>query len=936
MKKLLISLLTIPLYLTGYSQALQELPIDPNVRYGKLDNGLTYYIRHNNQPEKRADFYIAQKVGSMQEEDSQSGLAHFLEHMAFNGTKHYPGRKTMMNYLEKNGAKFGVNINAYTSFDETVYNLSDIPVIREGIIDSSLLILHDWSNFITLNGEEIDKERPIIKEEWRTRGNAQMRIWEKQLPVIFADSKYANRLPIGKMNIVETFPPDTLRAYYHKWYRPDLQAIIVVGDIDAKQIEAKIKTLFSDIPKPVNPSERVYYPVPDNEKPIISVVTDSESPRTMVTFYIKHDVIPAEVKKSSQGYFLTTVINLAAQMLNDRLAEIAQTPESPYSIAFAYDGSFFVSKTKDAWTTIAMSKEGQAQNSLATLIRENERVKKFGFTASEVERAKSDLLKKYEDSYNNRNTQLNEVYVKEYVRSFNDNEPIPGIEYEYNMVKQFAPMITADIVNQVVSQVIADKNIVVTVTGPEKAGLTYPTESELLAVFDQVAKEDIKPYAEESIDRPLIENMPAKGSIIKEEKDNVLGATVWTLSNGIKVVLKNTDFKDDEIALSAIAKGGMSLASDSDVFNANMVSAVPNIGGLGSFNKIDLGKVLSGKQVSLSPSISQRAQGFNGISSIKDQETLFQLIYLHFTAPRKDAEAFEAMKERIVDQLKNRDANPTAIFSDSITKTIYGDNPRTRKMKVKDAQKLDYDHILNIYKKCYANPGSFVFTFVGTINEATLRPLVEQYLASLPSGNKDAGYGDIDISIRKGKITNRFVQAMQTPKTSVLDLYSGTVKRDLKNQIIADALSQILDIVYTKKVREDEGGTYGVGVSAMVMRIPEGETMIQIYFDTNPEKTDKLNEIIHHELKVIAENGPQDSEWQKVKEYMNKKYQEDVKQNKYWLGVLADYYFYGENNESDYSSTLNALTKEDIKKFTNSILLQCNAIEVVMEPISEE
>lgn len=930
MKKILLFLMLLPVSHIGHAQNLTKLPVDPNIRYGKLDNGLTYYIRHNNRPEKRADFYIAQKVGSMQEEDSQSGLAHFLEHMAFNGTKHFPGRKTMMSYLEKNGAKFGTNVNAYTSFDETVYNLSNIPVTREGIIDSCLLILHDWSSFITLENKEIDKERPIIKEEWRTRGGAQMRVLEKQLPLIYAGSKYADRLPIGKMEIVENFPYDTLRAYYHKWYRPDLQAIIIVGDIDTEKVEAKIKTIFADIPKPVNPAKRIYFPVPDNAKPIISIVTDPESSGSTVMYFIKHDIVPDTVKNTTQGYYISLVKNLASQMLNNRLSEIAQTPESPYSMAYNSDENFFVSKTKDAWATVAFSKEGQIQNTLATLVRENERAKRFGFTSSEVERAKSNLLKSYENAYNNRNTQMTENYVNEYVQSFTDNEPIPGIENEYQLVKQLIPAITPDIINQFVAKIISDKNVVITVTGPEKKGLVYPTEAELLNVFNQVENESITPYKEEVIERPLIEKLPTKGKIANEEINSKLCATVWTLSNGMKVVLKKTDFKDDEIKLSAIAKGGISLFPDTDVYNAGLISSVPQIGGIGSFSNINLKKVLAGKNVSLGTLVNQYSQGFKGISSKKDQETLFQLLYLYFTAPRKDVESFEAMKSSIIDNLKNRDADPTSIFSDSINKAIYGDNPRTKPMKIEDAQNLDYNRIIELYKICYANPGSFVLTLVGTIDEKTIRPLVEQYLASLPSGDKNALYGEIKTDIRKGKYINSFTHEMQTPKASVLDLYTGYVKRDLKNEITLDALKQILDIVYTQKVREDKGGTYGVGLYSKIMRIPDGETLIQIYFDTEPGKTETLNNIIHREIKELAEKGPQDTDLQKVKEYLNKKYQEDIKQNGYWTGILSDYYFYNEDEDNQYRTILNALTKDDIKNLANNILSQNNLIQVIM------
>ncbi len=914
------------------AQTMEKLPVDSQVRYGKLDNGLTYYIRHNAYPEKRADFYIAQKVGSMQEEDDQVGLAHFLEHMAFNGSKNFPGKKTMLNYLESIGVKFGANVNAYTSFDETVYNLNDVPVIRDAIIDSCLLVLHDWSSFIALKDEQIDEERLVIKEEWRTRSGAQYRIWDKQLPVIFKGSKYADRMPIGKMEVVENFPYQTLKDYYHKWYRPDLQGIIIVGDIDVDQVEAKIKTMFADIAKPVNPAERVYFPVPDNNEPIVSIITDPEAVRTQVTLYIKHDIVPAEAKQSQMGLIISYIKALSSRMLSDRLNEISQKADAPFAASYAYDGGFFVSKTKDAWTTIALSKEGKIDETLASLIRENERIKRFGFTDAEVERAKATLLDEYEKMYNNRNKELNNRYVQEYVRSFTEDEAIPGIEYEYNFFKQFSPMINAQAINGAVQQLLGNKNIVITVTGPEKEGITYPTVDELLNVFNTVEAENITAYEETVSNEPLITQLPKAGSVVKTETDDKFGTTIWTLSNGMKVVIKKTNFKDDEILMSSHAYGGTSIIADADINNANMASMVPSVGGIGNFSSTDLKKALAGKSANVNNHISSYVQGLNGSSSIKDLETLLQLTYLYFTAPRKDEGAYSNIMELIKNQLKNLTSEPSFIMNINRTKAMYGDNPRMQVMMLEDAEKLNYDRIIEIYKEIYANPGSFVFNFVGTVDEAALKPLVEQYLASLPSGNKDAKYKDVDASIRKGHIDNIFEQEMKTPKTSAFEMYSGTLKYDQKTQITLSALKQILDIVYVRTVREEAGGTYGVGVRAGISRIPEGQTTLQMFFDTDPERVATITPIISREVNKIAENGPEDADFLKVKEYMVKKFQEDEKQNGYWVGILGSKYFYGDDNHSNYLSIVNALTKDDIKKLTKELVSQENHIEVIMNP----
>lgn len=910
----------------------EKLPVDPQVRYGKLDNGLTYYIRHNAYPEKRADFYIAQKVGSMQEEDNQSGLAHFLEHMAFNGTKNFPGKKTMLHYLESIGVKFGANVNAYTSFDETVYNLSDVPVIRETIIDSCLLVLHDWSSFIALKEEQIDEERKVIKEEWRTRTGAQSRIWDKQLPVIFKDSKYADRMPIGKMEVVENFPYQVLRDYYHKWYRPDLQGIIIVGDIDVDAIEAKIKTMFADIPKPVNPAERIYYPVPDNTDPIVSIVTDPEAVRTQVTLYIKHDVTPAQLKGTQAELIVDLVKNLASTMLSDRLQEISQSADAPFAASYVYDGGFFVSKSKDAWTSIVLSKEGQVGESFASLVRENLRVKKFGFTDAEVERAKANVLKRYENMYNNRNKELNRRYVQEYVRSFADDEGIPGIEYEYDFIKKMAPMINAQAINAMMQQMGLDKNVVVSITGPEKEGLVYPTEADILNIIKAVEAEEITAYEETVSDEPLITNLPAPGKVVNTTQDAKMGATVWTLSNGMKVVLKKTDFKDDQIIMSSIAYGGTSVFPDADIYNASMSGMVPYVGGIGNFSSTDLKKVLAGKTASVNANVSTYTQGLGGSSSIKDVETMLQLAYLYFTAPRKDEGAYTTLMDMIKGQLKNMENDPSFVMSVQKAKTIYGDNPRMNEMTLADAETLNYDRIIAIYKEAFSNPGSFTFTFVGSLDEAVMKPLVEQYLASLPSGNKDVKYKDINAPIKKGKVEHVFEQEMKTPKSSVYELYSGTLKRDQKTLICISGLKQILDIVFVRTIREEAGGTYGVRTQADISRVPEGQTRLQMSFDTDPDRISIIAPIINRDIKDIAENGPDDADFQKVKEYMLKKFQEDEKQNGYWVSILSTYHFYNEDYHSNYFSTVNALTKDDIKNVAKQLISQGNFINVIMNP----
>ena len=928
-KILLLALLLISI--SAIAQQNPTQPMDPAVRHGKLANGLTYYIRQNKLPENRADFYIAQKVGSMMEEDSQAGLAHFLEHMAFNGTTNFP-KKELLNYMEGNGVKFGVNINAYTSFDKTVYYLSDVPLVREGILDSALLILHDWASEIALQPEEIESERGVIREEWRSGGDAQSRLREKMLPVIFKGSKYANRLPIGNIDVVNNFKHQEIRDYYEKWYRPDLQGIIIVGDFDLDKVEEKVKTLFSKIEMPANAAEREYFPVPDNEETIVSIATDAEATNTRLMVYYKHDPIPDEIKLSQAGFVINYIKNVASIMINDRFQEITQKPNSPFLGAYAYDGEYFSAKTKDAWTVGAASADDKIKDALSAMIRETERMKKFGFTASEYDRARENILKTYENSFNNKDKQPNRVYSQEYVNSFTDNEPFPGIDYEYNMIKMISPNIPVEAINQTVAQLIQDKNMVISISGPEKEALVYPTEAEILAVVDKVKAEDIEAYAEEVSNEPLITIPPAAGTIAKTEIDKTLDATVWTLSNGMKVVLKKTDFKDDQIVMTASSVGGTSQYAELDPINSKVMSSVMNLGGVGNFSATNLRKALAGKTASASPTVNMTTQGFNGSSSIKDFETMLQLVHLYFTSPRSDKDAFDSFIERMESQLKNAEAEPMVAFSDSAMHALYGDNPIISRFKLDDLKKVDYDQILKMYKQLFINPGSFVFTFVGNIDQETIKPAVMTYLASLPGKATHGEFIHVPMDVMKGKLKNVFQKEMQNPKASVFNVFSGKIDRTQKNRILMSMFDQILNIVYTEKVREDEGGTYGVSSSGSIARYPENQTILQIVFETDPAKMEHLNSIIHKELKDIAANGPREADFNKVKEFMNKKYSEDIKLNNYWLSTLDTFYFYDEDNHSHYLSTLKSINKNDVKEFANKLLSQGNEIVVSMMP----
>lgn len=919
------------LAITAMAQQNPAQPLDPNVRKGTLENGLTYYVRQNKLPENRADFYIAQKVGSMQEEDSQAGLAHFLEHMAFNGTTNFP-EKTMLNYLQDNGIKFGANINAYTSFDETVYYMTNVPTANQNLVDSVMLVLYDWSSGIALEEKEIDSERGVIREEWRTRGGAQQRLWETLLPIMYPDSKYAHRMPIGNIDVINNFKPEEIRAYYKKWYRPDLQGIVIVGDFDADEMEKRVVELFGKIPMPENAAVREYYPVPDNEEPIVAIATDPEATSTQIMMFYKHDPIPDEIKLSQAALVLNYIKSAASSMIRERFQEIVQKPNAPFTSAYAYDGDYFVAKTKDAWTVVGGAAEDKIKDAVAAMVRETERMRRFGFTASEYERARTNILKSYEDNYNNRDKQRNQSYSQEYVSSFINSEAIPGIEYEYNMMNMIAPNIPVEAINQSVAALVSDNNMVIAITGPQKEGLTYPTTEEILAVINGVRAEEIEAYVEEVSDEPLLATLPQPGKIASTSQDEAFESTVWTLENGMKVVLKPTTFKDDQIIMTASSDGGYSHFAEQDPINSKMMGSVMTVGGVGNFSNTALTKALAGKTASARPSISLTTQGFNGSSSIKDFETMLQLVYLYFTAPRSDDDAFQSMMQRMETQLKNQEAEPMVAFSDAVSKMLYGDNPMTTRFKLEDVAKVDYKRIMEMYRQAFSNPGSFVFTFVGNIDEEAVKPVIEQYLASLPGKAETVKFKEVPMNFNKGKAENIFKRKMQNPKASVFIASNGNVAYNQKNRMLMSMFDQVLRIVYTEKVREDEGGTYGVSVQGQISRYPEGQSILQIIYDTDPEKAEKLNDIIHRELKIIAENGPRSEDFKKVKEYMLKQYTENLKENGYWMGIMSNKYFYGEDNFTDYLNILNTLSEKDIQQFAKEFLGQGNEVIVMMMP----
>ena len=916
----------------------EKLIIDPAVRYGKLANGLTYYVRHNEMPKERAEFYIVHKVGSIQEEDNQRGLAHFLEHMAFNGSKHFPSKKGIQEYVESIGMRMGENLNAYTGFDETVYMLMNVPVTSDGIIDSCMLILHDWSSFLLLDDEAIEKERGVVREEWRSNSTSHLRVMEQQLPKMFPRSKYGTRIPIGSIEVIENFEKAELEAFYKKWYRPDLQAVIIVGDIDVDKIEAKIKKMFSDIPVPVNPEPLELSFVPDNNRPIVSIAKDKEMTNAILSIYHKHDIIPVELKGTLIDLITTYTQSVISLIMSERFSEIAQKPDSPFSAAYASDGYYSHAKTKGAWSAMAMLKDGDIELALRALVAETERVKKFGFTEAEYERAKDNILKRYESAYNERDKNENSSLAEDYMNHFTDGDYIPGIEGEYKLIEFMVNNYSLENVNSYVGKLFNENdkyhNLVISLTGPDIEGLVYPTEEELLMNYVEVSKVVVTAKDEEVISKILIPVLPEPGKIISEQEDTLFGATFFTLSNGVRVVVKQTEYKKDEILMAASSPGGQSMfKDDKDIWNLKVINNAIMQGGLGEFSAINLSKALAGKNISCRTGLGPSNEMFSGTATPSDLKTLFEIIYLQFTGMRVDDDAYTAYVERIKSQLDNLYLNPMVAFSDTLTGLAYNFHPRNDRLKSSDFEKIDYHRMIDMYKERYADASDFVFTFVGNVDKDSIRPLLEQYLATLPSLNRKEKADEEQITpFSKGKITKHIEKKLETPKTTVGLMYTGKMQYNLKNYIITQLLGNILDLVFLEKVREEESATYSIQTYIMLYDFPEGTTSAQIYFDTDPEKQDYVINIVKTEFEHIAKEGPVEEYLNICRNSMNKGRVEMMQKNDYWLNVIDAYYFRNFDSHSSYSDIINSITAEDIKSFTKEFLNQGNEIEVVMYP----
>ena len=913
-------------------EAPEKLPMDPEVRYGKLDNGLTYYIRHNEQPKQRAEFHIAQAVGAILEEDHQNGLAHFLEHMAFNGTQHFPG-KGIINYFESVGVNFGGNINAYTSIDETVYRLSDVPTYRAGIVDSALLVMHDWSCGLLLLDEEIDAERGVILEEWRTGRTASRRIWKEMNAKMYPGTQYAKRAVIGDTAVINNFAYQALRDYYHKWYGPDNQAIIVVGDINVDSIEAKIKALWADVPRRANYGERPIYTVNHNDKPLVAIVTDKEAEGSRVTMEYKFDQLPEAMQGTAQEYMLNLVRELACDMLNNRFSELSQDPKASFTGAGCQYGE--AAKKMDAFYGIVIPKEGRETEAFNDLLFQLEKMHRYGFTNAELERVKSEKMNSMEKYYNERNTRRNITLARECIRHFEDGESMPGAQWEYDFVQAVLPLVSLETVNNVAKALI-HANPTIAISGPEKEGVNIPSEETILAAIAGQSDLAIEAPVEEVIDTELVKKAPHKGKIKAFRENEEIEATEWVLSNGIKVVFHPTDFKADEILMQAFSKGGLSQVKTEDLPSAEAATSLIEMSGIGRFSATQLEKALTGKTVSVSAEIAENVERMHGSSSIKDLETMLQLTYLYFTSPRRDEKAYETFMGLLRNQLANRDKNPKIAFSDSVQMMSTNHSPRTILFNNEMLDRVSLDKALEVYKARFATPADFTFVFVGNINPKD--PKVQELICLWLGGMKTKKCNseeviDHHITVTMGQQKNYFSRAMETTTASNRIQYTSyDIPFTMANDLNMEMIGRILSTRYLESIREREGGSYGVGTYGYVMGLPSPRAGLLMQFDTDPKKQERLMEIIHEEVQTIIANGPLANDLQKEKESMLKDFQEDLEKNTYWRQSLYMYYMYGHNNIRDYKAAVEAITAETVQETLRKLVSAGNMFEVVMFP----
>jgi zinc protease len=855
------------------------LGLDPAVRTGVLENGLHYFIRRNTEPAARAELRLVIRAGSVLEDDDQRGLAHFLEHMAFNGTSRFE-KNALVDYLEHIGMRFGADINASTSFDETIYELQ-VPTDSPAVMRTAFRILEDWSHAITFDSAEVEKERGVVIEEWRLGRGAGARMSDKQIPILLKGSRYAERLPIGDVATLETAPRERMLRFYHDWYRPDLMSVVVVGDIDPASMEVFVRDHFAALQMPASPRERPEYGIPDQGAPLVAIATDREATNTVVSVYFKR---PRQPDSTLADYRRGILHGLFAQMFNDRLAEIAQRPDAPFIGASGGIGSYF--GDRDAFSLGAVVMYGGARRGLDAVLTEAARVRQHGFTAPELERARQNLLRSYERAFAERDKTQSAVLAAELVRHATNGEPVPGIEREYGLVQRYAPGVQLAEVNALIPAWIGSENVVVAMTAPEKEGVAVPTEAELLAVIAAAGSRAVAPWAETVTAGALVEHPPAPGRIVQRDSIPEVGVTSWTLQNGVRVLLKPTDFKADQVLVSGWSPGGTSLLPDSLYAAAREAGTLVTEGGVGRFSRIDLQKALAGKAVFVAPTISDLSEGIVGSGSPRDLPTLFELTWLYFTEPRADSSAVTSFRQRAKGMLANRGVSPEAAFGDTLTVVLTSHHPRTRPVSTATVDSLDLDASMAFYRDRFADAGDFTFVIVGSFALDSIEPLVTQWLGALPSTGRDETWRDVGI-VRPAGIVRDSVLRGTEPKALTQIVFHGPFEWTREARYALSSLEEVLRMRLRDVLREDLSGTYGVQVGGSPQRVPKPTYDLSIGYGSAPDRAGALERAIFTQVDSLRRTGPTADEVEKVREIQRRADETRLRENGFWLSTLA-------------------------------------------------
>jgi len=929
MKKIYALSLLIIFILNGCSienKGEKKLDIDPQVTIGHLENGLTYYIRENKKPENRADFRLVVNAGSVLENENQQGLAHLLEHMAFNGTVHYK-KQELVDYFESIGVAFGPDLNAYTSFDETVYMI-EVPTDDKDIIQQAIQILEDWAHGILLEDEDIDGERPVVGEEWRLGQGASQRMFNKIFPVVFHNSQYGKRLPIGKKAVIDTAHYSTIRSFYTDWYRPDLISVVAVGDFDKSEMEKLIHTHFNRLAMPENPRERTKYPVPDHAETLVAIATDIEAPYTAVSIDYKFD---NKEENTTQDYRHRIERNLFSGMLKNRLDELTKASEPSLIYGTAYFNDMVL--TKDGFTLFAVVNDDDIMKGIQTLLVEGQRLNLHGFTITELEREKKQILREIQKAFDEREKTESRSFVREYVSNFLSGEPIPGVASELEMHKNFLPYINIDEINKLSHQYMKDFNRVVSVRAPKKEGINIPNESEILNIFEEVKNIPILPYVDAISNEPLISVSPDPGKIISENIHSSVGITEWTMDNGVRVLLKPTDFKNDEILFKALSPGGTSLSEDTNFLSANLATDIISESGLGNFSSIQLEKKLSGKIVNISPYISELYEGLRGSASPQDIETLFQLIFLHITEARLDSSAYNSFLTRTSGWLENWKSRPESVFQDTLTATLTQNHIRKRPLTSELLMETDLHTAVNFYRDRFGDAGDFTFIIVGNFSIDIIKPLVLQYLGSLPTKNRSESWVNHNISPPKGNINKSVYRGIE-PKGLTQIIYTGDCEWSRQSRYDFLSMIEVLKIKMREVLREDMGGVYGVRIQGDMSHYPKESFSISIGFGCDPERVDELTTAVKEQIQLIMEEGTTDKYLHKVKETQRRRHEVDLKNNRYWMNIteFAVKHDLDLDIVNSYGELVNNLTLNTIHKTANQYFSTDNVIQVTLYP----